>query len=65
MDTPGVMLPNVPDEQTGMRLALTGDGHNSAAATARNLFTGFHTTPYTQAPCLHLIMVEVWRPSSK
>jgi len=24
MDTPGVMLPNVPDEQTGMRLALTG-----------------------------------------
>ena len=25
MDTPGVMLPNVPDEQTGMRLALTGD----------------------------------------
>lgn len=24
MDTPGVMLPNVPNEQTGMRLALTG-----------------------------------------
>ena len=25
MDSPGVMLPNVPDERTGMRLALTGD----------------------------------------
>ncbi len=25
MDTPGVMLPNVPDEQIGMRLALTGN----------------------------------------
>ena len=24
MDTPGVMLPDVPNEQTGMRLALTG-----------------------------------------
>ena len=24
MDTPGVMLPNVPNEQTGMRLSLTG-----------------------------------------
>ncbi len=24
MDTPGVMLPNVPNEQIGMRLALTG-----------------------------------------
>ena len=33
------MLPNVPDEQTGMRLALTGDGHNSAAATAIQLET--------------------------
>ena len=24
MDTPGVMLPNVPNEEVGMRLALTG-----------------------------------------
>ena len=25
MDTPGVMLPNVPNEEVGMRLALTGN----------------------------------------
>ncbi len=30
MDTPGVMLPNVPNEQTGMRLALTGVSVNFA-----------------------------------
>ncbi len=33
MDTPGVMLPNVPNEQTGMRLALTGTAAVNHALT--------------------------------
>ena len=31
MDTPGVMLPNVPNEEVGMRLALTGKSLTHAA----------------------------------
>ncbi|DBA72918.1 TPA: hypothetical protein ACH3X2_009875 [Trebouxia sp. C0005] len=35
MDTPGVMLPNVPNEQTGMRLALTGAVKDSIVGEER------------------------------
>lgn len=35
MDTPGVMLPNVPNEQTGMRLSLTGAVKDSIVGEER------------------------------
>lgn len=41
MDTPGVMLPNVPNEEVGMRLALTGNSLTAAIVlTMQKLCSG-------------------------
>ena len=48
MDTPGVMLPNVPNEEVGMRLALTGNSLTPAVSHASQLLL---------YPCLFKIML--------
>ena len=60
MDTPGVMLPNVPNEQTGMRLALTGVAFISHALEQHCLvdYVGFADLCMCTCVCASLLSTE-------